>query len=1425
MNKKRLSILALILCLVVAFTATMLVACNPDGSGDGDSSAIEATEGLLISNSDFKVISTSGDWPRSITGWTGGKHYSSSTIPGDIIGGAVSLEQAIYEANRKFWNDDGSANADGLVLYDQLKSHFSSEEGAVNNVLMAYMPTKDKITDDEDYGPTAYGYTSQNFTLEKGCYYKLTVDVLTYNIAGTDEDGNVPGASIYVGSEGYAEFTGIDTKGVWQTYEIYFESAPTKDSSLSLRLSLGKYSSYYSDGLTTGYAFFDNVNLEKLEDVEGGDTARQQYEKKADEELAGTNPYLQTVTLKVPNGRFDFGSTSIGTSAPSNWSVVTGTNAPTSYRFDGIIDAAKFAENYTKYAGTYYLGDGQTHTPASMLEAYADKIGQNLILGSNVYMLSQQMMTAQGVKTSKQITIEKNKFYAISVNVFTAGIYGEGVTLTLSGDGKDISIKGISQNKVDGTVLFSENSEREPASTGSWKTYTFYIQGNQYRDMSYNMTFWLGTGSAADNTEVTYDHYSSTSASAVKRTTYKANGTFSTGWAFFDNLMLTEYADQGEFDQASKDAQSGYEIIAKDDDTSIKVDLTTENLFKVAGDSGISGDFSSYTQLNGFDKGTLGTPKGFTQALGENPPAVGEDYMTAGVVPLTDEEFFKAFGIDAPLTPYELGADPKGLMMRATQNTYYAFETEKFNIKANHFYRISMWVKTDAVKSTSGVYVYLMQPAEEEGKDPTVLSSFTAINTEDYDDYTNDWVELSFVIRGSAEEAKDLYLKVAFGDSNAYNSDTLARGTAYVCNMSMTAITYSDFTGTSSGTYVKTVNLATSKSGSFTNGAFNDVDYSEMGDEAWTAGDGTLQDSTKPGIPSNWSISDTTLADNDNFVGGIVKLDTKEEGGWQASNQINTLFPDDANFFVDGAVGAPNMLVLAGKGEAFSAGYLSDNFKLSASTNYAISLWAKAKADTEAGTKAMIYLQGEASGSELGGQTRYFNVIADDQWHQYTFNIQVGLTGVSLKLGLWLGENADITGGMNADGTAKAEADLKSSGIVVFDSVTQHTLTDKEFNDSVSDENYNRKITFFTDSFDSMDGATSDENLTTPDGWTGTVGTDQDKDNTNSGVLNIDNVQDDEGYITGLGPELTVDDFTITDAELQEAKESGEYDGKTDEEIIAALKEKKLEQAKADRLLTIDQIKTEGIDGSNLLVINNTVDSAYYYASTGYTLTAENAYKITVRVFTHNIGHVDKNGNFTKSDDTGAYVELYLGSSNDSDAPLRFEKVQSESGWTTYTFYVLAPDNDVTSVAVRLGLGLYDADDESKLASGYAFFDAVTIEKIGDIADYEKALDEIAEGDTTVLSREIPEEGSEGETGDGEDGTVETPDTSFDLNNLWWMIPTILLALATIAVVVVFFVRKYKKKLTKGAGKDVLTDNTSMNNVYKKKDDYDSYNE
>ena len=65
MRRKKLSILILFMILVIAFTAAAFSACN-DSQPTDEGSTIEATEGLLISNSDFKVIDTSGGIPRTI---------------------------------------------------------------------------------------------------------------------------------------------------------------------------------------------------------------------------------------------------------------------------------------------------------------------------------------------------------------------------------------------------------------------------------------------------------------------------------------------------------------------------------------------------------------------------------------------------------------------------------------------------------------------------------------------------------------------------------------------------------------------------------------------------------------------------------------------------------------------------------------------------------------------------------------------------------------------------------------------------------------------------------------------------------------------------------------------------------------------------------------------------------------------------------------------------------------------------------------------------------------------------------------------------------------------------------------------------------------------------------------------------------------
>lgn len=1471
MKRKKLSILVLIMILVIAFSAVMFAACDNSSGSDGTDEEIEATEGLLIGNSDFKVIGTSGDYPRSITSWSGAKIYSSSTIPGDVIAGAVSLEEAIYAVNREHWNDDGSADESGRTLYDRLRSHYSSEENAVNNVLMIYMPTEDMAeNDDDDYGPTAYGYTSASFTVEPGSYYKLTVDVLTYDIAGTDDEGNVPGARIYVSSAGYAEISGIDTQGEWKTYTVYIEAGATSSSSLTVNLGLGKYSTYYKDGLTTGYAFFDNVMLEKIDSDEVTvEQAKATYDEAVNEEstlfeealeaynadiaAAGDDEEalakvkslaarygassVRTLSLRVANGRFDYGSTTIGSSAPSGWTLVTGDGAPTSYRFDGIISASEFGSNYTSYAGTYYLP--AQHTPATGLADVAEYITSHTSssVGDSLYMLSQQMMTAQGIKTSSSVVIEKNSYYALSVNVLTYNVYGAGVSLILSGDGEDIVIEGIAQNNYDGVIRFGENKGNEPANNG-WQTYTFFIKGNQYKDMSYKLTLWLGTGSTEDNTEATYSYYSSTGSSGTSRTTYTANGTFSSGWAFFDDVTLTQYADEGAFD-AAIDAEgskvaSGFEINVGTEFTALSVDLSSDSYFANGGaqHGTIFGDFSVGSEKDEYAGDTLGTPSGFAFKPAEqddaSAPVVNTDMVTAGTVNLTDEDYFAGKGLNVPGLPYDTESET-GLMIRATQDTVFTVKSDEISILANRSYSVSVWVKTDGVKSTSGAYLYLKYN-DEDGEE-TTLASFAAVNTEDVED-DNGWMEYTFYVRGSGEGTTKVWLEFALGTGTRWESSTLASGTAYFANMSMVDVTYSDFTDATAGDYIKKADLSTSVSGSFGNGSFDNVDIDEM-EEAVTATEGgALQDGDVAGVPEDWTLSDSTLRDNDKFVGGVIKLVEDGLGNWGGSTQTSKLFGSAYDSFFDNiytdapyeAQGAPSMLAIAGlNGESFAAGYLSDSFTLSASTNYSISVWAKA----ESGTKGMIFLQGEASGSLVGEEdgVLYFAFTGDDAWHKYTFNIEVGLTDISLRLGLWLGENKNIT-----------DNEAESTGLVLFDSVTMHEGVDKdkiEGYEPASCEEVKR-ISFFTDSFDTMNGTESDDEdseLSSPNGWTGSVGTDQDSDNTVSGVMTPDNHTTDGAYFTGLGPELEADDFSATDEEIHaycDEHFGGDYSESNLAAAEAAVKQQKLEKAIADRMLPSEIFPEDFIDGNNVLVINNIVDSAYRYGSSDYTLSADVAYKISVRVFTYGIGHIGEDNVFTAADDRGAYVEIYLGSADSDDTdPLRFENINTGDGWTTYTFYILAPSTEVTDVSVRLGLGIYDADDDSLLVSGYAFFDAVTIEVIGDVNDYNEAVEampgEGEDGYGTYLNYTVPEEGEEGAT-DGDDDSTDVPSNSFNLDNLWWMIPTILIALAIIAVVIVYFVKKYKKKFTKKTP-DEPTDNISSANVNKKKNDYDSFNE
>ncbi len=1448
MNKKKFAFLALIVVVIFSLSLCMLVACNTDDESDDSSSSsstIEATEGLLISNGDFKVTGSTSTYPSSATGWSGAKMYSSGSYDDDVVAGVISLDKSNYDNNKSKWNDDDDA------IYNLLTQGNRYDNDDIKNALMVYMPEEgtDLGVEDAEYGPTAYGYTSTSFSLGKSTYYKLSVDVLTYGIkADLDEDDanydRKPGARIYVSSNTYAQFDGIDTNGTWQTYTIYIETTPNASYSLSVMLGLGNYSSYYTKGLTTGYAFFDNLSLEEVD--------QQAYDDAVAQELQD-NATTQTTTLKVNNGRFDFGTSTLSSSSvPSGWSLVTGNSsendpAPTSLGYNAIIDTSKFATNYKNYSSTFYImAEGQTSSDPYIFASNLEAIVSSLpalpadSIGSNVYMLSQQLMTAQGIKSSRTITFEKNAVYALSINVYTYGVHGGGVSLILeSKDGEDIIIKGISKKASDDVVIGNvkidpsnnsySNGTVDGATTGGWTTYTFYVQGNQFKDYSYNMSIWLGTDGTNSNNKIDYTKYSSSSSSS--NTTYDANGTFANGWVFVDDLKLakldTDVLPSGATIESGSNTLD-VSISGNDDKVAIAVNLQTSNLFDGTGNSLSITTTTAGSSIEGTTATVYGTPNGWSSDFDKTDSTTPliEGVITDGLVSIESEEKYNlSFTNSAavgqyPDMPYDIETQT-AYLISANQNSQYYVTSAPFIIEANGYYRISLWVKTIDVKSSSGAYVYLINN-DDEG---ATLSSFSAINTDDYDEYTNDWCELTFYVRGANEEDTSMSLKLALGTGNRWAASTITSGSVYFANTNMTLINYSAFSSATTGTYVKSVDMSSSTTYTFTNGDFDTYDQTD--DKLDNAK--ALSEQTVAAKPSSWSISDDTLDANtsdSSLVAGVIALNDEHKEGFEGlyfngSTQTSAILPDIdfSSFYGDettastylstanlDTINGANMLVIASTdSEKYAVGYTSNSFSLSSNNRYMLSVYVK----TVGATNASVFLTGETSTDAKS--SNYFKISnsSNSDWTKYTYYIEVGSASVSLKLNVWLGYDETYV-----DVDDNDEDAAKSSGAVFFDHVVLNSIDEDKY-DAAEANDTTKKISFLTDSFDSLSSTISSRNsLSTANGWTGAADTNQTASNTKHGVIYADSnylETDNDGYVTILGSQTELEDVTYDDDDIEAAREQNP--DASDDELIEIVKQQNYDTLRANTYMPIDVLSANS--GKQLLIINNLEDSAYTYTSSSKTLSSNSLYRISVWVRTYAL---------SEGEEDGAYVELYLGSADEDDNPLIFKAIRATE-WTEYVFYVNTLDDDVTSVTLKLGLGKYydlpeDADSDAvveSLTSGYAMFDDVTVETVEE--DFE-AISETS----TLLKREVTLD-SEG-TADDDEEEGDTTDASFNLEYLAWMIPTIVLGLLIIIVLIVFAVKKLKKPVKKAVDKAKASAAAASNeSVDKKRSTYDSNKE
>ena len=218
---------------------------------------------------------------------------------------------------------------------------------------------------------TAYYYKSSSHTLSQDTYYKLTFSVKTLNISAKDE-GDDYGAYVYVSGDAYVAFQAIDTDGDWVEYTVYFRGSNKEDCSITLSLGLGD-GNYSTGNMTKGWAFFDNVVLTDLTNVDDESSAYTDEEfdalvesetiRKYDLSYADANFNAVSSSSTIPYSAAQYtGAAGTGSGSSSSTS--------SSYLEKGIMDISAAGGTYTFSTDlATHISEELTSAPSS--SAYA----------------------------------------------------------------------------------------------------------------------------------------------------------------------------------------------------------------------------------------------------------------------------------------------------------------------------------------------------------------------------------------------------------------------------------------------------------------------------------------------------------------------------------------------------------------------------------------------------------------------------------------------------------------------------------------------------------------------------------------------------------------------------------------------------------------------------------------------------------------------------------------------------------------------------------------------------------------------------------------------------------------------------------------------------------------------------------------------
>lgn len=433
MNKLNLKkLLTLLVCLTLIVSVALLAACNkkPDDNKTPDNTSASPS----FTNGNFRSYTTSDKgYPYAPSSFTGSptSDTEGSTLPKleTIKRGVINL--ADYQ-NLGAWCTFSKFDAKRLTGEEDAKNYNKDD-----NVLM--------INNTE---ARYYMYRSSEFSVAANTKYLLQVDVRTANLDGDEKKGatikiakSYSSGSSIPATEGYASFDAI-TVGEWTTYSFIIDGKYNGSTSLELQLMLGN-NNLRDEYKTSGYAFFDNIRLTTVKD---------------DTVLPTEN--VKTITLSVPNGSFDYKTTS---DYPYLYNRVPTTDTNSNYGLVNEVDAK----------------DGKI----TLVNEY--KVAADAVKGhGSVFAIYNVADARMGFYTTNPLYFKRGGYYKVTVSLNTKYVENGKAYLAL-GKSKDLS---------DNTVIEIEQKDSE---NNGWNEYTFYVYANE--NTADELYFHFGLGKDSDN--------------------------------------------------------------------------------------------------------------------------------------------------------------------------------------------------------------------------------------------------------------------------------------------------------------------------------------------------------------------------------------------------------------------------------------------------------------------------------------------------------------------------------------------------------------------------------------------------------------------------------------------------------------------------------------------------------------------------------------------------------------------------------------------------------------------------------------------------------------------------------------------------------------------------------------------------------------